>query len=347
MGRVFLMLALLVGATSVQAAQTPLRAQEQALRKQIAAISPEDVEMDLDATRFERWMELAENLARQRRVDEAVAAAYEGAGEIPTRSADFRSVSRDAFARAAAFEERVRGPSEQSTRAYWSAAISVQRGRSPVDLLAEDEEPFFGGYLDGTITRLRRIGRADEAYALAAGALGIATSFRNRHPQGSRDEAYERDRRMFAERRGQLLALIRTAYEYGRNSDADWQRQLQAAEALLAAGDAAAARRGFEALLSAMPRPIVISVVRARATHGLARALAAQGGDRLSDAIRTDRALLRQLMFQSWREDDRVAAVGADLVAMLDASGQADRARQLRADLTAYRASGAMPVFLR
>lgn len=343
-----LLLAVATSAADPTQSQAVLRKEEQALRKVLADPGGlEQADIDLDGNRFERWTELAHNLEKQGRVDEAIEAMYRGAGEIPTRSADFRATARWALSEAVKFEERLKGPSESTTAATWSAAISVQRGRSPVDRLADDKEPFFGGYLEGTIVRLGRIGRPDEAHALAAGALGIATSFRNRPAQGSRDEAYERDRRLFAERRGQLHMLVKTAFALSGAIDSSRERDLLAAEALLAAGDAAGAETAFRTMLGSMPRPIVVSAVRSRATRGLARALAAQGGDKRNEALRIQRTLLRQLIFQSWREDPRLADVGAELVALLDSAGLGSDAERLRADMAAHRVTAALPRFLR
>lgn len=317
-----------------------LKGEERAIRATLGAETVDISDVDFDAGRFEQWMALAENLARQGRVAEAIEVAYQGAYEIPSGSVGYREMSRGALIRAATFEERIGGPSEASTRAHWGAATSVQRGRNPLDRLADDEEPFAGGYLEGTIKRLRAIGRPDEAHALAAGALYIALSPRNRPVLGSRDEMYERDRRLYAERRVQLHTLVRTAFELAAAIDPDQRRKLLSAEALLAAGDAAGAETAFRALLASMPPPIVVSAVRSRATRGLARALAAQGGEKAVNAIRVQRMLLRQLIFQSWREDARVSDVVAELALLYEIAGMRSSADRLRTALVQYRETG-------
>ncbi|UUY00112.1 hypothetical protein [Sphingomonas sp. J315] len=180
------------------------------MRKQIAAITPEEVDMDLDANRFGLWMQLAENLARQGKIEAAIRVAYDGAYEIPTRSADFRGTSRYAIQEAALFEERVRGrPTEQSTAALWQAGASRQLGISPVD--AQGRIPAFSGYNLATIERFRAIGRHAEAHALASAVMVEHTEFRFRSARGS---SQRDDLKGFGVARVSLLRFIRHSWDF-------------------------------------------------------------------------------------------------------------------------------------
>lgn len=288
-------------------AQSPaaLRKEERALRKALA--DPErmaEAEMDLDAGRFETWRELAANLEKQGRIDEAIAAMYEGAGQIPTRSADLRATARSATAEAVRFEERLKGPTMATTRATWSAAISVQRGRSPVDRLEAGLEPFANGYLNDTIRRLTVIGRHDEAHALAMGAMEIATSFRLR--AAGRD-VQAREVQLYRDRSWALRTVVRTAFTLAATVDPAMDADLNAAEAAMRAGDATGAERRFRQFLAAQPDPIIISRFRLRATIGLIHALRAQQKAPEAQALRSE--LLAALRWQSWPDGPQIVAV--------------------------------------
>jgi tetratricopeptide (TPR) repeat protein len=300
-----LLLLLAVPATAFAQSPAALRKEERALRTALDdPASSEQADMDLDAGRFELWWDLAKNLEQQGRVDEAIAAMYRGAGEIPTRSADFRATARWAMAEAVKFEERLKGPTLATTRASWGAAISVQRGRSPVDRLEAGLEPFANGYLNDTIRRLTAIGRHDEAHALAMGAMEIATSFRL---HAARGDVQAREVKLYRDRSWAMHTVVRTAFTLAAKVDPAIDADLNAAEATLQAGDAAEAERSYRAFLAAQPDPIIVSRFRLRATIGLIRALRAQKKDAEAETLRTE--LLDRLRWQSWPDGPQIVAV--------------------------------------
>ncbi|MGV3455593.1 hypothetical protein [Sphingomonas sp.] len=300
-----LLLLLAVPVTAFAQSPAALRKEERALRKALA--DPEGIaqaDMDLDGSRFELWRALAANLEKQGRVDAAIAAMYEGAGQIPTRSADLRATARSATAAAVQFEERLKGPTVATTRATWSAAISVQRGRSPVDRVEAGLEPFANGYLNETIRRLTAIGRHDEAHALAMGAMEIATSFRLR--AAGRD-VQAREVQLYRDRSWAMRTVVRTAFTLAGTVDPAVDADLNAAEAMMHAGDAVGAERRFRQFLAAQPDPIIISRFRLHATIGLIRALRAQQKVTEAQALRSE--LLAALRWQSWPDGPQIVAV--------------------------------------
>ena len=320
-----------------------LKAEERVLRKQIAAITPEEVDMDLDANRFGLWMQLAENLAKQGKVEAAIRVAYGGAYEIPTRSADFRGSSRYAIQEAALFEERVRGgPTEQSTAALWEAGASRQLGISPVD--TQGRIPAFSGYNLATIERFRAIGRHAEAHALASAVMVENTEFRFRSARGS---SQRDDLTGYKAARVSLLRFIRHSWDFSQKLRPQDARALIAAEALLDAGDAPAAEAAFRTFLKERPVFLVLTAVQSRARRGLARAMVAQGPARY-DAAKTElRSLLGTLMWQSSRDDPRMLAVAAEYRALLiaGAGGDARAAAAFDRALADFRLTGRMRPF--
>ncbi len=320
-----------------------LKAQERALRKQIVAITPEEVDMDLDATRFGLWMELAENLAKQGKVDAAVDIAYDGAAEIPTRSADFRGTARAATQEAAQFEERVRGgPTERSIAALWGAGASRQYGVSPAD--GEGRIRAFSVYNLATIARFGAVGRHAEAYALASAVLVENTEFRFRAASASSQSG---DLAGYRGARRSLHQVIRLAWDFSRTVKPEDARALAGAEALLDAGDAAGAEAAFRTLLAARPTFLVVTAVQSRARCGLARALAAQGGAKQQEAAAELRTLLLALSRQSSRDDPRMLAVAGAYRALLVAGANGDMRAVTRFDqaMASFRMSGRAPSF--
>lgn len=329
----------------IAAAQTPaeLRAQERAIRARMADTqSGECVSLD----RVPCAVELAEVLEKQGRPDDAIAAISDAMGALQEEGAmgnEARGVLRYGADAIAAIQERSSGPSDGLVRQRWAIAVDRQRRTIAVDGPGAEMMTASGeaSYLDKTAAMLIQLGRGAEAVELARASYATATAFRH---ERSVAEAQAQDIARYRVQRARALALVRADYAAAQAAfepEASWRD----AERMLVARDWTRAEIAYRALLARAGTPLIATAHQVRATRGLARALAAQGGAELIEAIALQRALVDRLTVQSWRGDATFAALGVEYAAALRHAGRLADAAAVDSAIARYRAGGPPPRF--
>ncbi|WP_439539902.1 hypothetical protein [Sphingomonas sp.] len=330
---------------AMAAAQAPddLRAQEQAIRARMAD-NPDYECLSLD--RVSCAVELAEVLEKQGRAGEGIdeiAKAMAALQEEGAMGNEARGVLRFGADAIAAIRERQSGPSDALVRQRWAIAIDRQRRTIAVDgggaemMTARGE----ASYLDTTAAMLLALARGAEAVELARASYRTATAFRFERGAG---DMQAQDIARFKVQRSRSMALVRAAFVAAQEPFAP-EPEWRAADAVLEAGDWAAAEAAYRALMARTGAPLIATAQQVRAIRGLARALAAQGGAKLAEGIAMQRALLDRLVVQCWRGDAMLVALGAEHQAALRAAGQVQAAARVEGLLERYRLGGPPPRF--
>jgi tetratricopeptide (TPR) repeat protein len=330
--------ALLTGTTAAAAQDVPdaaqldaVRAQQEAeLRAQLAELrqssDPNDPALNIDLV--EPLGDLANVLMDRGAFDEA-RALLEEAADISCRNGTFnghRADCRHLSNQLIALEERS-GVTAGTVRQRWAIARDRRDRYGPLD----DPEPL--NYLDEVLAGLRKLDRVGEAMQLVRTNRDIATSFLSAPPSSERADE---ERRRLQGLRSRFYQVMQTAWQLAGEQATIPPEEIEAAERVLMAGGGEAAESLFRTLAEREKEAIILTRASVRVLRGLAEALRIQGGPKLGEAIAVQTRTFDRVRGQASRTDPTLAALAADLAAMLRQAGDGPRAARLEREFRQY-----------